>query len=106
MVIFKYLLERAFINTVRKKMPEFVRYTDVSSLAPYLFKFQLLTFDEYAHINSLPSSNAQSQYYYTTILPKKGAKAYLTFYQCLLEAVKEPSCNKGHKDLLCYFNDS
>ncbi len=81
-------------------MPDFKKYTDIPSLAPYLYKYQLLTPDE--HLQLLQSSD-QSVHYYTQVLPKKGAKAHVTFYKCLNEAVIDPHCNVGHRDLLNFF---
>ncbi len=85
-------------------MPEFTKYTDISSLVPYLFKYQLLTSDEHQQLQQQTTS-AQSVRYYTQVLPKKGAKAYVRFYMCLNEAVKDTHrCSVGHHDLFKLFN--
>ena len=93
--------ERSFKKIILTNMPDFKKYTDIPSLAPYLYKYQLLTPDE--HLLLLQSSD-QSVLYYTQVLPKKGAKAHVTFYKCLNEAVRDPHCSVGHRDLLKLFN--
>ena len=82
-------------------MLDFKKYTDIPSLAPYLYKYQLLTPDE--HLQLLQSSD-QSVHYYTQVLPKRRTKAFVTFYKCLNEVVKDPHCSVGHHSLLKLFN--
>ena len=39
-------------------------------------------------------------HFYSVLLPMRGFSAYRMFYRCLKKAVKDPNCNRGHKDLL------
>ena len=93
--------ERSFKKIILTNMPDFKKFTDIPSLVPYLYKYQLLTPDE--HLLLLQSSD-QSVHYYTQFLPKKGSKAHVTFYKCLNEAVRDPHCSVGHHSLLKLFN--
>ena len=83
-------------------MPDFVKYTNISSLFPYLYKYQLITQDDYADVDKQTPSEG-IMYYYTRVLPSKGPKAHLIFYQCLREAAEETNCHLGHRELLKFF---
>ena len=104
-VLHVYILtiERSFKGIIMSNMPDFKKYTDISSLAPYLYKYQLLTPDEHLQLLQQTTSE-QSIFYYTQVLRRKGAKAHVRFYMCLNEAVTDPYCSVGHHDLLKLFN--
>lgn len=86
-------------------MPDFEKYTDIRSLTSFLCKYQLLTSGDCADIEAKTSNKERAMHFYTQILPSKGKKAHITFYQCLKEAVEQdPSYHNGHKDLLKLFD--
>ena len=95
--------ERSFKDIIKYNMPDFTKYTDIPSLVPYLYKYQLLTPDEHQQLLQQTTSE-QSIFYYAQVLRRKGAKAHVQFYMCLNEAVKDPHCSVGHCDLLKLFN--
>ena len=86
-----------------RNMKDFEQYTDMTSLAPHLITSKLLTNDEWAQIRINPSPKDATMYFYTRVLPMKGAIAYATFYNCLKKAKEDPDSNEGHKDLLKIF---
>ena len=96
-----FLIEKAFKDTIIRNMPDFKNFTDMSSLLPYLYKYQLITPDE--HMTLLQQGD-QSVYFYSQMLPRKGVKAHVTFYKCLNEAVRDTHSNVGHHTLLKFFN--
>ena len=83
-------------------MPTFLKYTDMSSLIPYLYRHRLITCEEHEEIERLGKRKGAT-HYYTGVLQTKGTKAHLIFYQCLREAVEELDCHLGHRELLKLF---
>ena len=61
------------MKVIRENMPDFVKYTKISSLFRYLYKYQLVTQDDYADVDKRRPSEG-IMYYCTSVLPSKGPR--------------------------------
>ncbi len=77
-------------------LPDFVRYTDWSSITPYLVAKRLLTIDDRQKLMNVPSHTEKGNCFYLDMLPTKGDDAYCRLYEC----IKDEPGHSGHDDLI------
>ena len=91
-----YADEIVLRDTVRRKMPTFVTFTDFDSICTYLYSRKLLHTSDYTTLRNMLSDKERRNRLYMEILPSKGRHTYRRLYECLRNETE----HTGHRDLV------